>query len=73
MPLRSKPTFGIVLTKFGKLDILVNNAAITRDTLALRMKLEDWDAVLRTNLTGAHLCIQQALGAMLEGTVWPHH
>lgn len=55
-----------VLAKFGRLDILVNNAAITRDTLALRMKLEDWDAVLRTNLTGAHLCIQQALGAMLR-------
>ena len=55
-----------VLAKFGRLDILVNNAAITRDTLALRMKLEDWDAVLRTNLTGAHLCIQQALGAMLK-------
>jgi 3-oxoacyl-[acyl-carrier protein] reductase len=54
------------LGKFGRLDILVNNAAITRDTLALRMKLEDWDAVLRTNLTGAHLCIQQALGAMLK-------
>jgi 3-oxoacyl-[acyl-carrier protein] reductase len=58
--------FHEVLTKFGKLDILVNNAAITRDTLALRMKLEDWDAVLRTNLTGAHLCIQQALGPMLR-------
>ena len=55
-----------LLAKFGRLDILVNNAAITRDTLALRMKLEDWDAVLRTNLTGAHLCIQQALGAMLK-------
>jgi 3-oxoacyl-[acyl-carrier protein] reductase len=55
-----------VLAKFGRLDILVNNAAITRDTLALRMKLEDWEAVLRTNLTGAHLCIQQALGAMLK-------
>ena len=54
------------LAKFGRLDILVNNAAITRDTLALRMKLEDWEAVLRTNLTGAHLCIQQALGAMLK-------
>jgi len=52
--------------RFGRLDILVNNAAITRDTLALRMKPEDWDAVLRTNLTGAHLCIQQALGAMLK-------
>jgi 3-oxoacyl-[acyl-carrier protein] reductase len=61
-----KAGFQQTLAKFGKLDILVNNAAITRDTLALRMKLEDWDAVLRTNLTGAHLCIQQALGAMLK-------
>jgi 3-oxoacyl-[acyl-carrier protein] reductase len=61
-----KAGFQQVLAKFGKLDILVNNAAITRDTLALRMKLDDWEAVLRTNLTGAHLCIQQALGAMLK-------
>ena len=61
-----KTGFQQTLAKFLKLDILVNNAAITRDTLALRMKLEDWDAVLRTNLTGAHLCIQQALGAMLK-------
>ena len=61
-----KTGFQQALAKFGKLDILVNNAAITRDTLALRMKIEDWDAVIRTNLTGAHLCIQQALGAMLK-------
>ena len=61
-----KAGFQQALAKFGRLDILVNNAAITRDTLALRMKLDDWDAVLRTNLTGAHLCIQQALGAMLK-------
>ncbi len=61
-----KAGFQALLAKFGKLDILVNNAAITRDTLALRMKLDDWDAVLRTNLTGAHLCTQQALGAMLK-------
>jgi 3-oxoacyl-[acyl-carrier protein] reductase len=61
-----KTGFQTLLAKFGKLDILVNNAAITRDTLALRMKLDDWDAVLRTNLTGAHLCTQQALGAMLK-------
>jgi 3-oxoacyl-[acyl-carrier protein] reductase len=61
-----KAGFQQVLGKFGTLDILVNNAAITRDTLALRMKLEDWDAVLRTNLTGAHLCIQQALGVMIR-------
>jgi 3-oxoacyl-[acyl-carrier protein] reductase len=54
------------LERFGRLDILVNNAGITRDGLALRMKAEDWEAVLRTNLTGAHLCIQQALAAMLR-------
>jgi 3-oxoacyl-[acyl-carrier protein] reductase len=58
--------FKRVLEEFGKLDILVNNAAITRDGLALRMKQEDWEAVLRTNLTGAHFCTQQALGAMMR-------
>jgi 3-oxoacyl-[acyl-carrier protein] reductase len=52
--------------KFGRLDILVNNAALTRDGLSLRMKLEDWESVLRTNLTGAHLCIQQALAVMVR-------
>src|ERR1700733_5321103 len=54
------------IERFGRLDILVNNAAITRDGLAVRMKAEHWDAVLRTNLTGAHLCIQQALSTMLR-------
>src|SRR2546430_6510584 len=58
--------FKAVIEKFGRLDILVNNAAITRDGLALRMKAEDWDAVIRTNLTGAHLCIQQALATMMR-------
>lgn len=52
--------------KLGKLDILVNNAAITRDGLAVRMKLDDWEAVLRTNLTGAHLCAQHALAVMMR-------
>ena len=52
--------------RFGHLDILVNNAAITRDGLAVRMKPDDWESVLRTNLTGAHLCIQQALAVMLR-------
>lgn len=61
-----KAGFKMVLEKFGRLDILVNNAAITRDGLALRMKQDDWDAVIRTNLTGAHLCIQQALGTMMR-------
>ena len=61
-----KAGFQQVVAHFGKLDILVNNAAVTRDGLALRMKLEDWETVLRTNLTGAHLCIQQALGGMVR-------
>ncbi len=59
-----KSGFKQALAKLGRLDILVNNAAITRDGLALRMKPDDWDAVLRTNLTAAHQCIQQALAAM---------
>jgi 3-oxoacyl-[acyl-carrier protein] reductase len=54
------------IEKFGRLDILVNNAAVTRDGLSLRMKLEDWESVLRINLTGAHLCIQQALAVMVR-------
>lgn len=65
-PEQIKAGFKTVLEKFGKLDILVNNAAITRDGLALRMKADDWDAVLRTNLTGAHICIQQALAVMMK-------
>jgi 3-oxoacyl-[acyl-carrier protein] reductase len=54
------------LEKFGKVDILVNNAGITRDTLVLRMKRADWDAVINTNLTGAHLCTQAVLSSMLK-------
>jgi len=61
-----KQGFKKALEKFGRIDILVNNAAIARDQLALRMKRADWDAVLQTNLTGAHLCIQQVLPGMLR-------
>jgi 3-oxoacyl-[acyl-carrier protein] reductase len=61
-----KTGFRQISGKFGKLDILVNNAAITRDGLAVRMKADDWDAVLRTNLTGAHMCAQQALSVMMR-------
>jgi len=61
-----KAGFRQALERFGKLDILVNNAAVTRDGLAVRMKPEDWDAVIRTNLTGAHLCAQQALAVMMR-------
>jgi len=52
--------------RFGKIEILVNNAGITRDTLVLRMKRPDWDAVLHTNLTGAFLCVQQVLPGMVR-------
>jgi len=61
-----KQGFQQVLERFGKLEILVNNAGIARDQLALRMKRADWQAVLDTNLTGAFLCVQQALPAMLK-------
>ena len=61
-----KSGFKSILEKFGKIDILVNNAAITRDGLAIRMKPDDWDAVIRTNLTGAHFCIQQVLSTMMK-------
>jgi 3-oxoacyl-[acyl-carrier protein] reductase len=61
-----KAGFKQVLEKFGHLEILINNAAITRDGLSMRMKQDDWEAVLKTNLTGAHLCIQQALATMMR-------
>src|SRR6187402_2762968 len=51
---------------FGKVDILVNNAGITRDQLLLRMKRDDWDAVLHTNLTGAFVCSQAAIKLMVR-------
>jgi|SRR6516165_10699956 len=54
------------LEKFGKIDILLNNAGITRDQLVLRLKRSDWDAVLATNLTSAYLSIQQVIGSMLR-------
>lgn len=55
-----------ILDRFGKVEILVNNAGITRDGLMLRMKRADWDDVLSTNLTGAFLLTQSLLSAMLK-------
>lgn len=55
-----------VLERFGKVEILVNNAGITRDGLMLRMKRADWDDVLATNLTGAFLLTQALLSPMLK-------
>ena len=56
---------GIMAGK-GRIDILVNNAGITRDTLMLRMKRDDWDAVLQTNLTAAFTSVQAVLKPMIK-------
>ena len=61
-----KDAFRQALDHFGKIDILVNNAGVTRDGLTLAMKRHDWDEVLATNLTAAHLCIQQVLRGMMR-------
>lgn len=58
--------FNTVLEKQGRVDILVNNAGIARDTLLLRMKLEDWQAVIDLNLTGVFLCTKAASKIMLK-------
>ena len=54
------------MQQFGRLDVLVNNAGITRDTLLMRMSEEDWDVVLTTNLKGAFLCSRAAIRPMLR-------
>ncbi len=57
---------GAVLERWGRVDILVNNAGITRDTLLLRMKPEDWQAVIDLNLTGVFLCTKAVSKLMLK-------
>jgi 3-oxoacyl-[acyl-carrier protein] reductase len=54
------------LAKHGRIDILVNNAGIARDQLLMRMKRDDWDAVIATNLTSAYSCMQAVLRPMLK-------
>jgi len=61
-----KEAFAKASKDFATIDILVNNAGVTKDNLALRMKKEDWDIVLQTNLTGAFLCTQQVLQGMMK-------
>ncbi|WP_449619351.1 3-oxoacyl-[acyl-carrier-protein] reductase [Robertmurraya sp. Marseille-Q9965] len=55
-----------VIEQFGSLDILVNNAGITRDTLLMRMKEDDWDAVIDTNLKGVFLCTKAVTRQMMK-------
>jgi 3-oxoacyl-[acyl-carrier protein] reductase len=54
------------LERHGRIDILVNNAGITRDQLMMRMKRDDWDAVIATNLTAAYTCSQAVLRSMVK-------
>ncbi len=61
-----KTAIKAAIAQFGKINILVNNAGITRDQLLIRMKRADWDAVLQTNLTSAYLCTQQVIPSMLK-------
>ena len=56
----------LTLKEFARVDILVNNAGITRDTLFMRMKDEDWDAVLQTNLTGTAYCMRAVIRSMMR-------
>jgi 3-oxoacyl-[acyl-carrier protein] reductase len=66
LDLSSQESIKAAFAQAGPVDILVNNAAVTKDGLALRMKKDDWDAVLSTNLTGAFLAIQQVMQGMMK-------
>jgi 3-oxoacyl-[acyl-carrier protein] reductase len=61
-----KAAISTVAKEFGRIDILVNNAGVTKDGLALRMKPDDWNMVLQTNLSGAFFCIQQVISPMMR-------
>ncbi len=54
------------MERFGRIDILINNAGVTKDTLLMRMKRSDWDSVIQTNLSGAFFCTQAVIGKMLK-------
>lgn len=56
--------FAAIIEKWGKIDVLINNAGITQDTLFLRMKMEQWQRVIDINLTGTFLCTQAAIKYM---------
>jgi 3-oxoacyl-[acyl-carrier protein] reductase len=58
--------FDEAMERFGQIDFLVNNAGITRDNLLLRMNPEDWDMVLRTDLTGVYYCSKTVLRSMIR-------
>ncbi|MGB9716741.1 MAG: 3-oxoacyl-[acyl-carrier-protein] reductase [Thermodesulfovibrionales bacterium] len=61
-----KKVFSEIKKEFGKIDILINNAGITRDGLMIRMKDEDWDSVIAINLKGVFLCSREAIKDMSQ-------
>jgi len=66
VPADAENMIDIAVKEFGRVDILVNNAGITRDNIFIRMKDEDWDAVMTVNLKGAFLCSRAASKAMVK-------
>jgi 3-oxoacyl-[acyl-carrier protein] reductase len=58
--------FEKIISEFGRIDIVINNAGITKDGLILRMKEEDWDAVININLKGVFLCSKEAVKFMVK-------
>jgi 3-oxoacyl-[acyl-carrier protein] reductase len=65
-PLAIEAAVAMVIERFGRVDVLVNNAGVTRDSLVPRMKREDWQFVLDVNLTGAFNCIQAVVRPMIK-------
>ncbi len=61
-----KEAFSNIFKKYGKIDVLVNNAGITKDTLLMKMKESDWDAVMNVNLKGTFICTQNVIRPMMK-------
>ena len=66
VPADAENMIDVAVKEFGRVDILVNNAGITRDNIFIRMKDEDWDAVMTVNLKGAFLCSRAASKSMVK-------